>query len=78
MTKPKSKSKRKEGKIDAHDFEQLNLWHLHFEEIVTFLCSIGSQITTKLDKKNYYRGVKTIPFSLVSRCVYIHRYKSFW
>lgn len=58
MTKPKSKSKRKEGKIDAHDFEQLNLWHLHFEEIVTCLCSIGSQITTKLDKKTIIGRLK--------------------
>lgn len=34
VTKPKSKPKRKEGRIDAHDFEQLNLYHLLFEEIV--------------------------------------------
>lgn len=65
---------KKEELSNAHDFEELNLCHLVFEEILYCLCSAGSQITTKLEtKKTYFIGsFQTTLFSLVSRCKYIH------
>lgn len=72
VTKPNSKDKRKEGRIDA--FEQPNLCHLLFEESVAYLCSTSSQITTKLDKKNQpiLLGGLKLSFSHWSVDVYIH------
>lgn len=69
------KDKRKEGRNDAHDFEQppFKLGHVLFEEIVACLCSTGSQITAKLDKKFVSGGVKLL-FSHWSVDVCIYKY----
>lgn len=70
---------KKEELSNAYDFEELNLCHLVFEEILYCLCSAGSQITTKLEsKKNVLLGVFKPPFSHWSVDVNIYIYESLW